>query len=116
MKQLAPFEFTPTIQPDPDDPVIFTLRPLDFAGDTELTAAQVSGPEGATAALRIASKYVNGWKGGGQDPVNSRGAARARLREVLDGAPSITWKAWLTVIALELLNRAEPSEEDAKKF
>lgn len=110
------FEYTPPNQPVPEDPVVFTLKPLDFAGDAELTTAQATGPEATMAVLKVASRYIAGWRGGGKEPVTARGAVRAKMNEVLSGAPSLTWKAWLLQIAMELSMRAQPSEEDAKKF
>jgi hypothetical protein len=113
---LENFEYTPLLQPIEDDPVIFTLRPLDFAGRAEITMAQTTGPEATMSLLKSAARFIVGWRGGGKDPVTARGAVRAKMSEVMSGPPMITWEMWLLSIAWELLKRSAPSEEDAKKF
>jgi hypothetical protein len=115
MKHLEPFEFTPAYQVKPEDPVTFTLKPLDVRGRYEIKAGvYVVGDEvrirweGASAAAR----YITGWKGGGIKPYS-----RTRPQQIIDGVDDADdgWEFWLSAIAFKLLAESEPSEDASKK-
>jgi hypothetical protein len=108
------FDFTPKAQPFPEDPVVFTLRPLDQRGLTNMNGARVMMRTDMAAMGDVAVRYIIGWRGGKQEPVTD---PDRRLEEVRNSAtPNMYWMAWLTQISNELLSRAKPKEEDAKKF
>ena len=113
---LEPFEITPAAQPDENDPVVFTVKPLDQRGYINMTAIQGAGITNADKMAEIASRYVVGWKGGGQPPCIARDEVRRRLHEACNGPPNVLWLSWLVQIASELVTRATPKDDDAKKF
>lgn len=113
---LERFEYTPPTQPVEDDPVIFTLKPLDQRGFMNMTAVLSSGEENTDKAAEICSRYIVKWRGGGQEPCEAKDQVRQRLRDAINGEPNVFWSAWLAQIANELMTRAIPKEGDAKKF
>jgi hypothetical protein len=116
MKQLQPFEFTPALQPVPENPITFQLKPLDFKGQYIMQIARAeteSGLPGFTG-LKAAVDYVISWKGGGIEEASEEDARKV-LRKVLTGGTDIKWVAWLTSIMNRLLSESEVSESDAKK-
>jgi hypothetical protein len=114
---LENFEYTPTSQPVADDPVIFTLRPLDQRGYVNMVGAQALSRTRLDAQHDVAIRYIAGWRGGGQGAVTDPAAVVARLAEVVNAKkPNVYWMAWLTQIAKVLSDNADPGEEDAKKF
>lgn len=116
MKPLQPFEFTPKFQPVPEDPVVFTLKPLDFAGQYVVgiaTAETESGLPGMTG-IRALPDYVIGWKGGGLEE-KSGAEAQKELRKIISGGPNRKWGAWLLQIMMRLMTDSEFSEDEAKK-
>lgn len=110
MNELEPFDFEPPYQPDPEDKVTFTLKPLDLRGQTELLFSRDEEGMPVWKGVAAASRYIVGWSGAqlGQ-------FSRARVQQIVNGGADYKWALWLPAIAVELHKRAMLSGADEKK-
>lgn len=115
MKPLEPFEWTPTIQANADDPIVLTLQPLDFRGYMNMTAASAMGLENTDVVATVTIRYIVGWRGGGETPPASKADAERRLAEILSGPPNVKWMAVILGAGRELQRAATVTEAEAKK-
>ena len=102
---MEPFRWSPP----GDETVTFVLKPLDMAGlyriQSALATSDVPNWECAEA---IVSRHLIGWEG-----LEQPFSERAR-REMLAGAASVRWIAWIGAIVGELYRRAVLTAEEKK--
>jgi hypothetical protein len=114
IRDISPFEYEPTHQPDPDSPVKFRLRPLDQRALHEVTASLNDRGVPRWDGILEASRFILGWSG-----IKSDGAdlpfSRQALRSILDGGADTDWMVWLGQITGHLYSKALISDDDRKK-
>ena len=108
MKDLTPFDFTPSYQPFDGEEVCFKLKPLDLQGMYEVQASMDDGVPG-WGGIQSASKCIAGWSG----PIGP--FSRQEVNRIVRGEANFHWMVWLGHITGELYRRAILSEDDTKK-
>lgn len=104
-----PFKFTPAVQPDPEKPVEFTLKPIDNPTLFRLTKAY-GRPDGLDYEdlVHVLERHVVGWEGL-SDPYSPHAK-----RDLLKGEGNMGLLMLLGQCANELYNRQALKEADRK--
>jgi hypothetical protein len=114
IRDITPFDYEPSHQPDPASPVIFKLRPLDQRAYHEITASLNDRGVPRWDGIVEASRFILGWSG-----IKSEGIevqfSRNALRGVLDGQADTDWMIWLGQVAGHLYSKAILTDDDRKK-
>lgn len=110
MKNLERFEFAPSYQPEADDPVSFTLKPLDLKGQYELRSSFNKKGVPSWEGIEAASQYIVGWSGKQLGEFS-----RHKVREIVSGGADMHWMIWLGHIAGELYVRSVIEADTEKK-